>query len=212
MNEDLFHEQTAYDPSSPYAASKASSDHLVRSWYKTYGLPIVLSNCSNNYGPFQFPEKLIPLMISKAIKGQSLPIYGQGDQIRDWLYVDDHVKALVEILNNGEIGESYNVGGDCEKSNLEVVKTICQALDALVPNRPTGVSKYEELISFVEDRPGHDRRYAIDASKIKQDLHWTPLETLETGIHKTISWYLNNKTWLTDIANKHYQGNRLGLG
>ena len=212
INDDPFNELTPYDPSSPYSASKASSDHLVRSWHRTYKLPIVLSNCSNNYGPFQFPEKLIPLIILKAIEGIPLPIYGKGDQIRDWLFVDDHVKALVEILENGEIGESYNVGGNCEKSNLEVVTTICRILDKLVPQYPKGITKYEELISFVEDRPGHDKRYAIDTSKINQDLGWAPQETFETGIEKTISWYLNNKTWSTNVFDNQYQGDRLGLG
>jgi len=212
INDDPFNELTPYDPSSPYSASKASSDHLVRSWYRTYNLPIVLSNCSNNYGPFQFPEKLIPLIILKAIEGKPLPIYGNGDQIRDWLFIDDHVRALIEILKNGVIGESYNVGGNCEKSNLEVVTVICKILDELVPKHPRGVTKYNELISFVENRPGHDRRYAMDTSKINRDLDWEPKETFETGIQKTISWYLENKTWLTNNIDNQYQGDRLGLG
>lgn len=206
-----FCEDTPYDPSSPYSASKASSDHIVMSWHRTYKLPILLSNCSNNYGPFQFPEKLIPMTIIKAIQGQNIPVYGQGDQIRDWLYVDDHITALVKILNEGVVGESYNVGGNCEKTNIEVVSTICNILDNLIPKRPNGISSFADLISFVEDRPGHDKRYAINANKIKQKLNWEPSETLETGMHKTITWYLENQEWLDNIINTKYQGNRLGL-
>ena len=205
-NEAPFSELTPYDPSSPYSASKASSDHLVRSWYRTYGLPVLLSNCSNNYGPFQFTEKLIPLVITKALKGEPLPIYGKGDQIRDWLFVEDHVMALVEIFQNGEIGESYNVGGNCEKTNLEVVKEICAVLDDLVTNLPSRFSKHEELIQFVEDRPGHDQRYAIDSSKIQRELNWNPEESFKTGIKKTVKWFFENKKDLNDSSD------RLGLG
>ena len=204
--ESPFSELTPYDPSSPYSASKASSDHLVRSWHRTYGLPVLLSNCSNNYGPFQFTEKLIPLVIAKALKGEPLPIYGKGDQIRDWLFVEDHVKALVNIFLNGEIGESYNVGGNCEKTNLEVVKEICKVLDDLVTNQSEGFLKHEELIEFVEDRPGHDQRYAIDSSKIKRELNWSPEESFKTGIKKTVKWYYENR------ENLNYSSNRLGLG
>jgi dTDP-glucose 4,6-dehydratase len=205
-NEAPFSELTPYDPSSPYSASKASSDHLVRSWNRTYGLPVLLSNCSNNYGPFQFTEKLIPLVITKALKGESLPIYGKGDQIRDWLFVEDHVKALVDIFQKGEIGESYNVGGNCEKTNLEVVKEICAVLDDLVTNLPSRFSKHEELIQFVEDRPGHDQRYAIDSSKIQRELNWNPEESFKTGIKKTVKWYFENN------KDHNYSSDRLGLG
>ena len=205
-NEAPFSELTPYDPSSPYSASKASSDHLVRSWYRTYGLPVLLSNCSNNYGPFQFTEKLIPLVITKALKGESLPIYGKGDQVRDWLFVEDHVKALVDIFQNGKIGESYNVGGNCEKTNLEVVKEICSVLDGLVKTLPSRFTKHEELIQFVEDRPGHDQRYAIDSSKIQRELNWNPEESFKTGIKKTVKWYFENK------KDHNYSSDRLGLG
>jgi len=205
-NESSFSELTPYDPSSPYSASKASSDHLVRSWHRTYGLPVLLSNCSNNYGPFQFTEKLIPLVITKALKGEPLPIYGKGDQIRDWLFVEDHVKALVNIFLNGEIGESYNVGGNCEKTNLEVVKEICNVLDDLVKNQSSSFLKHEELIKFVEDRPGHDQRYAIDSSKIQRELNWSPEESFKTGIKKTVKWYFENR------KNLNYSSDRLGLG
>ncbi len=201
-----FSETTSYSPSSPYSASKASSDHLVRSWYRTYGLPVLLSNCSNNYGPFQFSEKLIPLIILKALRGESLPIYGKGDQIRDWLFVEDHVKALVEIFHKGRIGESYNVGGNCEKTNLEVVKEICSVLDNLALDLPTGISKHEELIKFVKDRPGHDKRYAIDSSKIQKELTWNPEEDFKTGIEKTVKWYIDNQ------KNQEHSIDRLGLG
>ena len=194
--DDLFTEDTPYNPSSPYSASKASSDHLVRAWHRTYNLPIVVTNCSNNYGPYQFPEKLIPVVILKAISGLPIPIYGKGDQIRDWLYVEDHARALVDVILNGNIGETYNIGGHNEKTNLEVVKTICEILDDLVPSDQSNINKYEDLISYVTDRPGHDLRYAIDATKIKNDIGWVPQETFESGIRKTIEWYLSHRDWL----------------
>ncbi|NND81969.1 MAG: dTDP-glucose 4,6-dehydratase [Gammaproteobacteria bacterium] len=203
----LFTETTRYKPNSPYSASKASSDHLVRAWNKTYKLPVVISNCSNNYGPFQFPEKLIPLVIQKALSGQSLPIYGKGDNIRDWLYVDDHVKALWKIVTDGDDGEVYNVGGHNEKTNIEVVETLCGILDQLKP-RDDGKT-YAEQITFVADRPGHDRRYAIDAQKIERELGWTPAETFESGIRKTIEWYLDNDEWIAKVSGD-YDGTRLG--
>lgn len=210
--EDLFLESTPYAPSSPYSASKASSDHLVRAWNRTYGLPIVITNCSNNYGPFQFPEKLIPLVILNAISGKKLPIYGKGNQIRDWLHVEDHARALVKVVLEGIDGETYNIGGHNEKTNLEVVKTLCRILDELVPDHPGEIESYEELITYVNDRPGHDIRYAIDASKIDHELDWRPNETFETGIRKTVEWYLNNKTWWKRVLDGSYQGERLGLG
>ena len=203
----LFTETTRYKPNSPYSASKASSDHLVRAWNKTYKLPVVISNCSNNYGPFQFPEKLVPLVIQKAIAGEPLPIYGKGDNIRDWLYVDDHVKALWQIVSKGKNGEVYNVGGHNEKTNIEVVETICSILDSIKP-RQDGVA-YAQQITFVADRPGHDRRYAIDAQKIARELNWTPEETFETGIQKTIEWYLANDVWIEKVSGG-YTGERLG--
>lgn len=206
---DLFTESTPYAPSSPYSASKASSDHLVRAWYRTYGLPIVITNCSNNYGPYHFPEKLIPLVILNALDGKALPIHGKGNQIRNWLYVEDHAKALYKVVMEGTIGETYNIGGHNEKQNIEVVKTICHILDVLKPqsnNQP-----YEELITFVEDRPGHDLRYAIDASKIKNDLGWTPEESFESGIRKTVEWYLNNLDWCRRVQDGSYQRERLGV-
>ena len=205
---DSFTEETAYDPRSPYSASKASSDHLVRAWYETYGLPVVLSNCSNNYGPYHFPEKLIPLMIIKALKGEKLPVYGTGENIRDWLYVDDHANALCKILFEGKKGESYNVGGNAEVSNLDVVRNICRLLDELSP-RP-GMSKYEEQIDFVADRPGHDYRYAIDSTKIRNELGWKPIETFETGLRRTVEWYLANSSWWKPILTREYRGQRLG--
>jgi|TARA_B110000305_G_C19453733_1_gene649546 dTDP-glucose 4,6-dehydratase len=186
----FFEESTAYDPSSPYSASKASSDHLVRAWHRTYGLPAIITNCSNNYGPYQFPEKIIPLMINNAINHKPLTIYGDGLQIRDWLYVDDHVKALYLIATNGNIGETYNIGGRNEKTNIDVVNSICKILDKTLPSKQ--IRSYVELISYVQDRPGHDRRYAINANKIQNMLGWSPAETFETGISKTINWYLNN--------------------
>jgi dTDP-glucose 4,6-dehydratase len=205
---DSFTEETAYDPRSPYSASKASSDHLVRAWHETYGLPVVLSNCSNNYGPYHFPEKLIPLMIIKALKGEKLPVYGTGENIRDWLYVDDHADALCKILFEGKKGESYNVGGNAEVSNLDVVRNICRLLDELSP-RP-GMSRYEEQIDFVADRPGHDYRYAIDSTKIRNELGWKPIETFETGLRRTVEWYLANSSWWKPILTGEYRGQRLG--
>ncbi|MGK0374566.1 MAG: dTDP-glucose 4,6-dehydratase [Arenicella sp.] len=203
----LFTETTRYKPNSPYSASKASSDHLVRAWNKTYKLPVVISNCSNNYGPFQFPEKLVPLIIQKAVAGESLPIYGKGDNIRDWLFVDDHVKALWSIVTQGKNGEVYNVGGHNEKTNIEVVTTMCAILDDITPR--TDGKKYAEQIVYVADRPGHDRRYAIDAAKIERELGWTPEETFETGIRKTVEWYLNNDEWVAKVSGD-YSGDRLG--
>ncbi len=208
----LFTETTNYDPSSPYSASKASSDHLVRAWHRTYGLPVVLTNCSNNYGPYQFPEKLIPLMILKALDGKPLPVYGKGDQVRDWLHVEDHAQALYRVVTEGKVGETYNIGGNNEKTNLEVVKTLCAILDELVPDHPNGIENYEQLITYVEDRPGHDQRYAIDASKINNDLGWSPAETFESGIRKTVHWYLDNREWWQHVLDGSYQGERLGLG
>lgn len=210
--DDLFLETTSYAPSSPYSASKASSDHLVRAWNRTYGFPVIITNCSNNYGPYQFPEKLIPLIILNAISGKALPIYGKGNQIRDWLYVEDHARALVKVALNGKEGETYNIGGHNEKTNLEVVKTLCRILDELVPNHPGDIKRYEDLITYVKDRPGHDVRYAIDATKIDKDLGWTPDETFETGIRKTVKWYLDNKSWWQRVQDGSYQGERLGLG
>ncbi|MDA7679702.1 dTDP-glucose 4,6-dehydratase [bacterium] len=207
----LFNEETPYDPSSPYSASKASSDHLVRAWQRTYGLPILITNCSNNYGPYQFPEKLIPLMILNALEGKSLPVYGNGQQIRDWLYVEDHTRALYYIVTQGEVGETYNIGGHNEKTNLEVVYTICDLLDEARPNRPKGKSSYRELITFVADRPGHDKRYAINAFKIQHDLGWSPEETFETGLRKTVQWYLENVTWCAHVLDGSYKRERLGL-
>ena len=205
---DFFTEETAYDPRSPYSASKASSDHLVRAWHETYSLPVVLSNCSNNYGPYHFPEKLIPLMIIKALRGENLPVYGTGKNIRDWLYVDDHANALCKILFEGKKGDSYNVGGNAEVSNLDVVRNICRLLDELSP-RP-GMSRYEEQIHFVADRPGHDYRYAIDSTKIRNELGWKPIETFETGLRRTVEWYLANSSWWKPILTGEYRGQRLG--
>ena len=210
-NDGLFTEETSYDPSSPYSASKASSDHLVRAWHRTYGLPVVISNCSNNYGPYQFPEKLIPLVTLNSLEGKPLPIYGKGDQIRDWLYVDDHARALLKVATEGKVGEIYNIGGHNERTNLEVVKTICVILDELVPEHPGDISNYEELITYVADRPGHDQRYAIDASKIQRELGWVPEETFETGIRKTIQWYLDNPEWCQHVQDGSYQRERLGV-
>ena len=206
----LFSEETAYDPSSPYSASKAASDHLVRAWYRTYGLPVVITNCSNNYGNYQFPEKLIPLVTLNALEGKPLPIYGDGQQIRDWLYVEDHAEALRLVLEKGAVGETYNIGGHNEKTNIEVVKNICSLLDELVPNSP--YIPHESLITYVKDRPGHDIRYAIDASKISRQLGWKPKETFETGIRKTIRWYLDNTKWCKHVQDGSYQRERLGTG
>lgn len=200
--DDLFVETTPYAPSSPYSATKAASDHLVRAWFRTYGLPTIITNCSNNYGPYHFPEKLIPLTIIKALKGEPLPIYGDGSQIRDWLYVEDHAKALVKVITDGTIGETYNIGGHNEKNNLEVVQNICDILDNIRSCSHLDIKSYRELITFVDDRPGHDTRYAIDATKIKQNLGWVPDETFETGLRKTVTWYLDNEEWWQKIINK----------
>ncbi|WP_434802820.1 dTDP-glucose 4,6-dehydratase [Mannheimia cairinae] len=208
--DDLFTETTPYAPSSPYSASKASSDHLVRAWLRTYGLPTIVTNCSNNYGPFHFPEKLIPLMILNALDGKKLPVYGNGQQIRDWLFVEDHARALYNVVTEGKIGETYNIGGHNEKANIDVVRTICALLEELVPNKPTGVAKYEDLITYVTDRPGHDVRYAIDAAKIGRELGWKPQETFESGIRKTVEWYLANKKWWSRVLDGSYNRERLG--
>jgi dTDP-glucose 4,6-dehydratase len=208
--DDLFTETTPYAPSSPYSASKASSDHLVRAWLRTYGLPTIVTNCSNNYGPFHFPEKLIPLMILNALDGKPLPVYGNGQQIRDWLFVEDHARALYKVVTEGKVGETYNIGGHNEKANIDVVRTICSLLEELVPNKPEGVAKYEDLITYVKDRPGHDVRYAIDAAKIGRELGWKPQETFESGIRKTVEWYLNNKKWWSRVLDGSYNRERLG--
>lgn len=204
--DDLFTEETSYAPSSPYSASKASSDHLVRAWQRTYGLPTLVTNCSNNYGPYHFPEKLIPLMILNALAGKALPVYGDGQQIRDWLYVEDHARALIKVATEGQVGETYNIGGHNEKANLTVVETLCDLLQELVPSEKA----YRDLITFVTDRPGHDVRYAIDASKIERELGWAPEETFETGLRKTVQWYLANETWWKRVQDGSYQGQRLG--
>jgi dTDP-glucose 4,6-dehydratase len=207
---DLFTENTSYAPSSPYSAAKASSDHLVRAWHRTFKLPTVITNCSNNYGPYQFPEKLIPLVIINALEGKSLPIYGNGKQIRDWLYVDDHAKALLHVALSGIIGETYNIGGHNELQNIDVVKTVCKILDELVPSKHDNIDRYEQLITYVGDRAGHDLRYAIDASKIENQLNWKPNETFATGIRKTVEWYLENTLWCGRVRDGSYQGERLG--
>ena len=209
--EALFTEETSYAPSSPYSAAKASSDHLVRAWQRTFKLPTLITNCSNNYGPYQFPEKLIPLIILNALEGKYLPIYGNGKQIRDWLYVEDHARALLHVALTGEIGETYNIGGHNELKNIDVVTIICRVLDELVPSNLDGVTKYEQLITYVGDRAGHDVRYAIDATKIDKELNWTPDETFETGIKKTVEWYLDNKIWCGHVQDGSYQGERLGV-
>ena len=201
--EDLFTEETSYSPSSPYSASKASSDHLVRAWHRTYGLPIVITNCSNNYGPYHFPEKLIPLVILNALDGKSLPVYGDGKQIRDWLYVEDHARALYLVATTAKVGETYNIGGHNEKQNIDVVKMICTILDNIKPR--TDGQSYTQQITFVKDRPGHDLRYAIDASKIQQELNWQPQETFESGIQKTVEWYLSNQDWVNHVKSGEYQ-------
>ena len=206
---DLFTEKTSYAPSSPYSASKASSDHLVRAWQRTYGLPTIVTNCSNNYGPYHFPEKLIPLVILNALDGKPLPIYGKGNQIRDWLFVEDHAQALYQVVTQGKVGETYNIGGHNEKQNIEVVKTICKILDEQKPQ--TNTQPYESLITFVKDRPGHDLRYAIDATKIESELSWRPQETFETGIRKTVIWYLENLEWCHRVQDGSYQRERLGV-
>ena len=209
--DDFFTETTPYAPSSPYSASKASSDHLVRAWLRTYGLPTLITNCSNNYGPYHFPEKLIPLTILNAMAGKPLPVYGNGQQIRDWLYVDDHARALYLVATKGAIGETYNIGGHNERKNIDVVETICALLEELVPQKPQGIVRYHDLITFVADRPGHDLRYAIDAAKIARDLGWTPEETFESGMRKTVQWYLANESWWKQVQDGSYQGERLGL-
>ncbi|EHN71542.1 dTDP-glucose 4,6-dehydratase [Aliivibrio fischeri] len=209
--DDLFTETTSYEPSSPYSASKASSDHLVRAWLRTYGLPTIVTNCSNNYGPYHFPEKLIPLMILNALDGKSLPVYGNGMQIRDWLFVEDHARALYKVVTEGVVGETYNIGGHNEKANIDVVKTICSLLEELAPNKQEGVAQYLDLITYVTDRPGHDIRYAIDASKIERELGWKPEETFESGIRKTVEWYLDNKQWWSRVLDGSYAGERLGV-
>lgn len=201
----LFTENTPYSPSSPYSSSKAASDHLVRAWQRTYKLPTIITNCSNNYGPYHFPEKLIPHIILNAIHGKALPIYGDGSQIRDWLYVEDHARALIKVITKGEIGQTYNIGGHNEKSNLQVVNSICNILEEFAPAKPVGVSKYEDLITYVKDRPGHDFRYAIDASKIKTKLGWVPEETFDTGLRKTIKWYLENRNWWERVLSGKYR-------
>ena len=207
--DDLFTEETSYSPSSPYSASKASSDHLVRAWYRTYGLPVVVTNCSNNYGPYHFPEKLIPLVILNALDGKPLPVYGDGKQIRDWLYVEDHARALYLVATTAKVGETYNIGGHNEKQNIDVVKTICTILDNIKPR--TDGQSYAQQITFVKDRPGHDLRYAIDASKISKELNWRPQETFESGIQKTVEWYLNNLEWCRHVQDGSYQRERLGV-
>ena len=208
----LFTENTPYAPSSPYSSSKASSDHLVRSWQRTYGLPTVITNCSNNYGPYHFPEKLVPHVILNALAGKPLPVYGDGSQIRDWLYVEDHARALCLVVKSGRVGETFNIGGHNEKRNLEVVQSICTLLDELAPDKPEGVAQYSDLITFVKDRPGHDARYAIDATKIQRELDWTPQETFGSGMRKTVNWYLQNKGWWQRVLSGAYQLNRLGTG
>ncbi|MDC1536986.1 dTDP-glucose 4,6-dehydratase [Candidatus Thioglobus sp.] len=208
---DFFSEESPYDPSSPYSASKASSDHLVRAWHRTYGLPVLITNCSNNYGPCQFPEKLIPHVILNALEGKNLPIYGDGKQIRDWLYVDDHVRALISVALDGNVGETYNIGGNNEIQNIEVVKKICTILDEIVIKKLNGITSFIELITYVKDRPGHDVRYAINANKIQRDLGWKPKEDFESGIRKTVEWYLNNKIWSENIQNGNYKLERLGV-
>ena len=205
-----FHEGSRYEPNSPYSASKAASDHLVRAWHHTYGLPAVISNCSNNYGPYQFPEKLIPHMIVRALEGKTLPVYGKGENIRDWLYVEDHARALRAVLERGQTGETYNIGGNAEQRNIDLIKTLCALLDEMLPqsvHRP-----HENLITFVTDRPGHDLRYAIDASKIERELNWRPRESFESGLRKTVRWYFDNSVWCKRALSGAYRGDRLGLG
>ena len=208
---DFFTEETRYDPSSPYSASKASSDHLVRAWHRSYGLPILITNCSNNYGPFQFPEKLIPHVILNAINGKKIPIYGDGTQIRDWLYVEDHIIALMDVVFKGTVGETYNIGGNNEVQNIEVAKKICSILDQLAPKKLNGINSFSELITYVEDRPGHDVRYAIDSNKIKKNIGWSPKENFESGILKTVQWYLENLSWSKNILNGNYKLERIGV-
>jgi len=208
--EDLFTEETPYAPSSPYSSTKASSDHLVRAWNRTYGLPIVITNCSNNYGPYHFPEKLIPHIILNALKGEPLPVYGDGKQVRDWLYVEDHARALCLVFEKAVVGETYNIGGHNEQTNIDVVKKICSLLETLAPDKPAGVSRYSDLISFVTDRPGHDLRYAIDANKIERELGWRPQETFDQGLKKTVLWYLQNQSWWESVLDGSYKLGRIG--
>ncbi|WP_028387548.1 dTDP-glucose 4,6-dehydratase [Legionella fairfieldensis] len=204
-SDDFFKETTNYAPSSPYSATKASSDHLVRAWHRTYGLPILVTNCSNNYGPYQFPEKLIPVTILNALAGKPLPVYGNGTQIRDWLFVEDHARALYLVMKEGKVGETYNIGGHNEKKNIDVIRTICSLLEELAPIKPATIAHYVDLISYVKDRPGHDQRYAIDATKIKQTLNWSPVETFESGIRKTVAWYIENSAWVNSIKDGSYR-------
>lgn len=208
--DDLFTETTPYAPSSPYSASKAGSDHLVRAWHRTYGLPVVITNCSNNYGPYHFPEKLVPLMILNALVGKPLPVYGNGEQVRDWLYVEDHARALYKVVTEGKVGETYNIGGHNEKKNIDVVYALCDLLEDLKPDKPEGVKAYRDLITFVSDRPGHDHRYAIDAGKIERELGWKPVETFDTGLRQTVQWYLANLDWCRHVQDGSYQRERLG--
>ena len=205
-----FTETTPYAPNSPYSASKAASDHLVRAFHHTYGLPVLTTNCSNNYGPYHFPEKLIPLVILNALDGKPLPVYGDGSQIRDWLFVEDHARALFKVVSEGRVGETYNIGGHNEQKNIDVVRGICALLEELAPNKPAGLARYEDLITFVKDRPGHDLRYAIDAGKIERELGWVPQETFQTGLRKTVQWYLNNLEWCRRVQDGSYQRERLG--
>ena len=207
----LFTESTPYAPSSPYSASKAASDHLVRAWHRTFGFPTLITNCSNNYGPYQFPEKLVPLMILNALEGKPLPVYGKGDQIRDWLFVEDHVTALLTVLKRGTIGETYNIGGNSERKNLTVVHTLCEILERLAPEKPAGIANYTDLITHVTDRPGHDKRYAIDASKIRAQLGWEPSVTFESGMERTVRWYLQNRVWCERVQSGAYRRERLGV-
>ncbi|WP_313515216.1 dTDP-glucose 4,6-dehydratase [Pseudomonas sp.] len=207
---DLFRETTPYAPSSPYSASKAASDHLVRAWQRTYGLPVLITNCSNNYGPYHFPEKLIPLVILNALEGKPLPVYGNGQQVRDWLFVEDHARALLAVVSQGKVGETYNIGGHNEQKNLDVVRAICALLEELAPRKPAGLAHYEDLITYVSDRPGHDLRYAIDAGKIQRELGWVPQETFASGLRKTVQWYLANLDWCRRVQDGSYQRERLG--
>lgn len=209
--EGRFTETTPYAPSSPYSASKAGADHLARAWRRTYGLPVIITNCSNNYGPYQFPEKLIPLMILNALEGRALPVYGRGDQVRDWLHVEDHARALYKAATDGAPGETYNIGGGNEHRNLDVVQRLCELLEELAPARPAGVGRYRDLITFVQDRPGHDRRYAIDAGKIGRELGWAPAESFESGLRSTVAWYLDNRGWCERVQDGSYRRERLGL-
>ncbi len=208
--DDLFRETTPYAPSSPYSASKAASDHLVRAWQRTYGLPVLITNCSNNYGPYHFPEKLIPLVILNALEGKPLPVYGNGQQVRDWLFVEDHARALLTVVSQGKVGETYNIGGHNEQKNLDVVRAICALLEELAPRKPEGLARYEDLITYVSDRPGHDLRYAIDAGKIQRELGWVPQETFASGLRKTVQWYLDNLDWCRRVQDGSYQRERLG--